>query len=200
MLLISIILLLGLFLGYRNRKKPFSSETYSTSGGLFVILAWLFGTYALIAIYLVLVSATKVYSVGMVEYDRKEIVALSTGSSINGSFFLLSGNIDDAPYYFFYYEKEDGGKQFDKVSSYKAVLYEEPSIMTPYIVKIGEKYVLGEVSDTEDLLFFPRFLVQEITSWGSNLENHVRINFIEHHLHIPLGTVKQKMEVDVDKF
>ncbi|GEM_PF-4713321 len=198
MLFISIVLLLGLFLGYRNRKVFFPPERYSAINGIIATSFWFFITCAIVSFYLLVVAYVGTHSVGVVDYDKREIVALSGGSSINGSFFLLSGDIKDVPYYFFYYKTEDGGKQLDKVQAHNVTLYEEP-LVTPYIVKRGHKYVFGEVSDIQNLLFFPRYFIRWIADWGG-MKDFVRIDFIKHHIYVPPGTVKQKMEVDVDKF
>jgi hypothetical protein len=65
------------------------------------------------------------------QVDRQDLVALRDGTSVQGSFFLGSGQIDQQPV-FYYYRKEGTGFKFDHQDADASTVFEDSQ--QPYML------------------------------------------------------------------
>jgi hypothetical protein len=76
-----------------------------------------------------------------IEYDqisKQELIALKDNISINGSFFLGSGNIDGKLKYYFYIKTKSGGFKAQNIEADNVEIFENNK--TPCIIKYESKF------------------------------------------------------------
>ena len=121
----------------------------------------------------------------MIEYNEVKIVALSSSTSINGSFFLGSGNIEGNPYYFFYFATPDGGKKMDKLRADLVTLYEEDR-KDAFMAKIS---VRTEWKNEDQLFrFFAPLRIKAEEEMGQ-----------QYAIHVPKGSIKEGINLDLPR-
>ena len=77
---------------------------------------------------------------GCGEYDYTlNLVAFSDGSSVNGSFFLGCGSIDERPVYKYLWVQSDGGIRTGWTSALKSTVYERDNVR-PSIQFVGDNW------------------------------------------------------------
>lgn len=113
------------------------------------------------------------------EFEKTELVALSSSSDLQGSFFLASGSVGSEQYYKFYYKTADGGKKFGKIQAESATVYEEDR-KDAYMAKAGEE---SQHSNWAYVWLIPKFMGKD-THW-------------KYTIHVPKGTIKTEYSLDL---
>ncbi|MGD0977136.1 MAG: hypothetical protein ABR875_02485 [Minisyncoccia bacterium] len=111
--------------------------------------------------------------------EKTELVALNNGTTIEGRFFLGSGQIDSQPAYFFYYKVANGGIKLGTLSAEGVTIFEE---------KRSDAYM--EKSSEED---YPK-----ITGiWGYLTFPGVTRKWECVNFHIPEGSIQRSFDLDL---
>lgn len=77
----------------------------------------------------------------IVEKDTKELVTLQDNISVDGEFFIGTGNVDSQNYYYYMYSSGYGGLKQDKVPTKNStVFYIENETDKPLIVEFEKDY------------------------------------------------------------
>lgn len=107
--------------------RRWSSKPSWESAGWTTGMIVLFGPIAVGIIFLVLTSA-----VGELQHTRTSaLAALRTGTSVEGTFFLGSGRVDDKPVIRYVERQSDGAAVLRDVEAWKARIYEDAGDTDP---------------------------------------------------------------------
>lgn len=134
----------------------------------FLVYAFIGGTCAF---FLSLVVGLSIYEK---DYDHTsfDVVAAKDGSSIQGSFSIFSGFVDEEPYYFYYRQYSDGRIEQGKIPAGDTAIYEDQ-----------ETHSYIEETKCDSHLWF----------WGL-------IDGCDptYEIHVPAGSVRQDVEFDLE--
>ena len=135
----SVVILLGIVIGlfiYNNVKD--TSGWYV--GEEATITCGVFGFFAVAS----LIMCCGLYPMYNREYTKHvaDIMSVSRGSGVEGSFTLGCGTVKDVQYYFYYYETDKGVK-LGKIESDKTYVVETDKY-TPSLYEIKELHTFNE--------------------------------------------------------
>lgn len=119
------------------------------------------------------------------EFEKTDLIALSTSASVEGQFFLGSGRIEGQSYYFFYYSTPDGGKKLGKLSAEEVTLYEED--------RAGAFMAKVKTEKEHSSKGWTRFFVTE-SQWDLRWSNDV-----SYAIHVPKGSVREEIRLDLPR-
>lgn len=108
------------------------------------------------------------------EHHSVPLVSLHDGTSVRGSFFLASGNIDSIPSYTFYVKEGDYFNMHTSTASTAHIVYDKNPLVT-YTCKIGNSWI--SVLNLDDRA-------------NCNIDNQELV------IHVPAGTIKTSMVLD----
>ena len=75
--------------------------------------------------------------------EKYDLVAINDAQSVNGSFFLGCGSINENMYFVFYFEKADGAIQYKRVKAEWCSVYESDEYKTPKAELINKGNLLS---------------------------------------------------------
>jgi hypothetical protein len=117
--------------------------------------------------------------IGMVLYDAEyrrysfDVVAANDGTTLQGSFGIFGGFVDEEPYYFFYRKYSDGRIKQGKIPANDTDIYED------------------QETDAFITVFKP---VNDLELWGIRPEGSGK----HYEIHVPAGSVVQGAEFDLE--
>lgn len=117
---LGITLIVAVWFGHRESKKPYSD---GATIGLMSFVGFLIATVPT-AVIMCLIAG---FSPPTSEVETKELQAISTGSSISGSFFLLSGYLEGELVYTYLEGNPVDGVVYKSIDADDAIIYESSS-------------------------------------------------------------------------
>jgi len=123
-----------------------------------------------------------------VEVKRIEIIALNNFSSLQGKFFLATGNINSIPSYVYYYKTHDGGIGLDSINAKFVTVFEEDSA-DAHLALVGTKIIYRKPTNLLIQMFVPVFWMPE-----------ERISNTRWTIHVPKGTIVRQVNLDLKDF
>jgi hypothetical protein len=181
MALLVICALIGVAIGIWSAVEGNDSKLFS--GLLLGVVGAALGFVLVLAATELLLPAK--YSVVTNDYnDRIELVALSNTSGLHGDFFLGSGQINSVFYYVYRFKTDRGSERFSKVEMEKSDVFKEDR-------KGG--YIINIHKITKPSLDYEKSFWKWITiAPGEDL-------IIWHDIHVPKGSVKDGIDIDIGK-
>ena len=132
-----------------------------------------------------IVSVTTPRTSSLVEYHKAKIVALSDSKSVEGSFFLGSGYVQEEVRYFFYFETPDGGKKLTSLPADAVTIYEEDR-KDAFFAEVAK-------AQPEHRSRLVEFFAPEVA------EDMFENKQISYAIHIPKGSIKENINLDLPK-
>ncbi len=108
------------------------------------------------------------------QVGQAELVSISSGSQVSGSFFIGCGTIDEKGVYYFFKKTDDGGFVKDYVPSDGSVIYEEDR--TDGRMEVYKKRLTNDIA---------RFLFQ--------MDGHMNI---KNKIYVPKGSIVKQFELE----
>lgn len=145
-------------------------------------IEWIFFSFIMSAMISVVIVTTfsfiaeKNFEYELVETESIDIVALSNDSKVEGSFFLVSGTVDEHSVYY-YMEDTDKGTKMDYVKT--------------------ENTFINETSDEDPTI--KKFSYRFTNNILDNLLRHKYTNKTEVIINVPARTIDKEFNINLDK-